>query len=37
LKKSDVLDPKMKNRSLMNPNHKKRKVGRIKFAGEDEV
>lgn len=36
LKKNDVIDPKIKNRSLMNPNQKKRKVGRIKFAGEEE-
>lgn len=36
LKKNDAIDPKIKNRSLMNPNHKKRKAGRIKFAGEEE-
>lgn len=34
MKKSAGIDVKIKNRSLMNPNQKKRKNGGIKFAGD---
>ena len=35
-KKNAVIDIKMKNRSLLNPNQKKRKIGGIKFAGTED-